>query len=396
MPTRYQVLRRVVLRHDYFLDQRLLGLVARPLPACAERLRRAGLLFKPQPDGFVVLYGSPAEDAATPPPAQLAGLFPLLFGLYPQDPAFFAYSDVALRPAAGHIFCLHPQLRLPTTDPPSPDGPLPDADPPPPDGPLPTTYEPAPDGLTAGTLTQVARRPLQELLLVGPGVPPRLLTPAGQQLQLVPAGQAWQLVPVSPGQGPPPAALVQSASLLLDLRGLGSGFYQLQAGSAAPLRFYADDLPSPAPWGVLVLDGPAPPAPLSAAEYTLGFAARATYWQYTLWAHHQPAAVLERATVVGAAAGPAVHFERRPAAEVPRGAVASWRATAAQPLRQRYRTLPYRLVLPQPGNNPPQVLCPALPQAGPTGFRPQNHDNINKYRNNCRESLGITDLFVHL
>lgn len=385
MPTRYQVLRRVVLRHDYFTDQRLLGLVARPLPACAERLRRAGLLFKPKPDGFVVLYGSPVEQAVTtPPPVQLAGLFPLLFGLYPQDPAFFAYSDVALCPEAGRIFCLHPQLGLPTTDPPPPDGPLPD------------TYQPAPDGLTAGTLAQVAQRPLQFWLPVGPGELPTLLTPAGQQLQLVPAGQAWQLVPMGQHQGAPLAALAQGTSLLLDLRGLGSGFYQLQGGSASPPRFYADDLPSPAPWGVLVLDGPTPPAPLLATEYTLGFAARATYWQYTLWAHHQPAAVLERATVVGATTVPAVHFERLPAAEVPRGAVASWRATAPQPLRQRYRALPCQLVLPQPGSSPPQVLCPALPQAGPTGFRPQNQDNINKYRNNGNESLGITDLFVHL
>jgi hypothetical protein len=394
MPTRYQVLRRVVLRHEYFTDQRLPGLVARPLAATAERLHRAGLLFKPQPDGFVVLSGSPypvsaplpaphpAAAAAGLPPPQPDGLFPLLFGIYPQDPEFFAYSDVALRPAAGCVFCLHPQPGLPP------------AGPPPPDGQLPATYQPAPDGLTAGTLEQVALRPLQFWHPVALGVPITLVTPTGQQLRLVPVGPALQIVPV--GQAPPPSQPTQAPSLLLDLRSLGSGFYQLQDGPAAALRFYADDLAGPRPWSLLALEAPGPPTLQAATDYTLGFAARATYWQYTLWASHQPAAVLAQAIVAGPEAGPTPQFALVPPAELPAGAVAGWRATAPQPLRQRYHTLPYRLVLPPPGKGPPQVLCPALPQAGATGFKPTSSDNISKSGNNSNYILRITDIFVHL
>lgn len=320
------------MRHSYFADGILRVLAAHPTPATAERLRRAGLLFRPLPDGFAVL------TTAGPLPKSLPALFPLTFSLCPQDAYFVNYSALPLLAGAAHTYCFGlpagsagPNLHA--TD-------------------------------VAGAADQLALRPLSFRQPLGAGAA------ATAELRRYPGGQVVQQLAV-------PA---QADSLLLDVRPWGSGHYSLTSGTETVL-FYADDyLAATRPWGMLTLDARvlATPAP----GYTLAFAARATYWQYQVIASQLPSPANLAITT-----GTDLAFAPAPALP---GAAASLLASQPQALAQRYTMVPYQLLLPTAGAGRPQLLYPALPCAGPANLRQiKSPDNEKVLRL-------ITDIFVEL
>jgi len=326
--TSYQPLCRVVMRHAYFTDGSLRELATAPTPATAERLRRAGLLFRSQADGFVVLCTS-----AGLPPVALQSVFPLVFSLVPRDPYFANYSDLPLLVGPAHTYCLGPpaeagSLALQT-------------------------------GAVVGAADQLPLRPLVF----------RQPVPAATDLVLLsryPGGPVLQQLVVPAG----------ASAIALDLRPWGSGRYHLQIGSELVL-FYADDyLAVTRPWGLLTLDATVLATP--GVSYTLSFAARPTYWQYNLVARRLPLP-----SDLSITTGTTLSFIEVPA---PLGVTASWLATQAQSLAQRYHIPPYQLVLPAAAGRA-QILLPALPQAGPASLRQKN--------NGISQQL-VSDLFVQL
>lgn len=338
MTTSYQVLCSVVVKHAYFTDGQLRELEVRPTAGTAARLRRAGLLLKQQPSGFVVLYASSggAGQPAGLPPAAL--VFPLIFSLTPRDPYFLNYSNLPLLKAPGYTYCLG------------------------------TWAGPASHDLQAGSVVaasdQLRLRPLvfEVPVVAGAGAIELRPYPAGARIA-------------------PLAGHEQATSCTFDVRRWGSGRYQLQTGTAEPEVFYADDdLAAARPWGLLaldatVLDGMAP-------CYTLRFGARSTIWQYQLVSRRQLPAQLTIETNT-----PRLHFDQ--VGPAPAGVQLSFRASAAQPLAQRYAGLCYQLVLPPAAGSsaPPIILHPALPHAGPEG-------TLSKSINNSISMFN--DIFVHL
>lgn len=337
MKTSYQVLCRVEMRHAYFADGLLRGLSTQPTAATAERLRRVGLLWRPLPAGFEVVYAAPT---AGPPPAGLRAAFPLVFSLTPPGPGFAIYTSLAPAPAAAPgadgaatVRYLAP---VPTGEPRLHQGPV---------------------------MGEVDQLPLYPLVFQRP-LPKKATTAT---LRHYPDGPTvWEAT-----------ALPAEAPVVVNLRAEGSGAYELRLGKAAPEVFFAADFPAPArPWAVLELG----PAVLAApgATYTLSLAARRTYWQYQLMSSRP----LPDGLAIDAGAA-AVQFEPAPALP---GAAASFLARTAQPLAERYPGAAYRLVLPEAGR-PPRVVHPALPYPSPTGLR---------VINSLMEQLVITDIFVQL
>jgi hypothetical protein len=337
MTTSYQVLCSVVMQHSYFTD----GQLREPTAATTARLRRAGLLFKHQPSGFVVLYASSSAANQSPKLLRkaLAPAFPLVFGLTPRDPYFLNYSDLPLLKAPGHAYCL---------------------------------------GAWAGS----DGRNLQAGAMVG-GVDQLLLRPLVFGVPVVAGAGAIELRPYPVGSSIAPLdGTANTTSLTFDVRNWGSGRYQLQIGNAKPEVFYADaDLAAARPWGLLaleatVLDGD--PAPC----YSLCFGARSTVWQYQLVGRRPLPARLTIETNT-----PGLHFAQ--VAPAPAGVQLTFRASTAQPLAQRYVGLHYQLVLPPAAGSsaPPTILHPALPHAGPEGTLSKNINN---------NILMVNDIFVQL
>ena len=336
MRARYHVLCRVAMSHAYFASKQLRGVSTRPTAATAERLRRAGLLLRPLPTGFEVVYTAATDS----PPPGLRSAFPLVFSLHPPGPDFTLYTD------------------------------LPGA----------TGGEPA--GLAPGSVRYLAPRPAPDLQLHrGPvmGEADQLpLRPLAFDVVL-PAGVRTATLSHYP-DGPvvwEATNLPIAEPLTINLRAEGSGAYALCLGTAAPEVFFAADFPFVArPWAILEFG----PAVLNApgATYTLNLAARCTYWQYQL-VSRQP---LPNGLTIDVGAAP-LFFEPVPASP---GVAASLRASVAQPLAEYYPGTAYQLVLRETGR-PTQVLCAALPHASPAGLR---------VKNNPVEQLSVTDIFVHL
>ena len=338
MKTSYRVLCRVEMRHTYFLDGLMRGLTAQPTAATTERLRRVGLLLRPLPTGFEVVYASATDG---PPPAGLRAAFPLVFSLVPPSPAFAIYTSLLPAPAASA-----PKADAPAT----------------------VRYlTPVPMGeprlhkdVVMGEADQLPLYPLvfQKTL-------PKKTSAA--TLRHYPDGPAVWEVKAPPTDKP----------LTINLRAEGSGAYELRLGKAAPEVFFAADFPALArPWAMLELG----PAVLAApgATYTLSLAARRTYWQYQLMSSRPLPAGL--AIDAGTAS---VQFEAAPALP---GAAASFLARTDQPLAECYPGAAYRLVLPEAGR-PPRVVHSALPYPSPSGLR---------LINNSMDALIVTDIFVQL
>ncbi|MBF9222665.1 hypothetical protein [Hymenobacter ruricola] len=349
MTTSYQVLCRVEMRHAYFADGLMRGLAARPSGLTTERLRRVGLLLRPSSTGFEIIY---AGAAGSPPPDGLRAAFPLVFSLHPPDASFAIYTGLLPAPAptgkkAGKK-----------------------ASAPVPPGPAPASVRylaPAPANALrlhpGDVLSEADRLPLRPLVF-------QQALPAGTRtaaLRHYPDGPTvWET-----------ALLPTAETLPVNLRAEGNGAYELRLGKAAPDVFFAADFPAPAcPWAVLEL-GPAVLA-TPGATYTLGLAARRTYWQYQLMSSRP----LPEGLAIDAGEAP-VGFEQAPGLP---GTALSFLATADQPLAERYPGAACRLVLPEAGRAP-RVMHPALPYASPSALR-----LINK----SIEQLIITDIFVQL
>lgn len=335
MKTSYQVLCRVAMCHAYFTDGLLRGLLAQPTAATAERLRRTGLLLRPLPTGFEILY---AGEADAPPPAGLRVAFPLVFILQPPAPDFAIYTDLPaaaspVPPGAVGIRYLAP---VPAPEPRLHQGPV------------------------MSEADQLPLLPLTFQRVVPPGV-------SKATLWHYPDGPAvWKMTELPAGQ-----------PLLINLRAEGPGAFELRLGDAQPEVFVAADVaPVACPWamlelGVVVLDTPG-------ATYTLSLAARSTYWQYQLVSQRKLPAGLMLDTGEGG-----ISFDEAP--PLP-GAVASFLAATAQPLAERYSGLAYRLLLPETGRAS-QVIYSALPHASAQSLR---------QKNSSTNLLMITDIFVHL
>jgi hypothetical protein len=365
----YQVLCSVTMRHPYFADGRLGELAARPTPATAERLRRLGVVYKPQADGFVLLYAPPGAAAGPllPPP----GLFPLQFGLALRDPYFANYSDLPLSaaPAAlpGQVYCLQPPLAEPAA---------------------PRLQQAA----AVGAADQLALRPCAfslPLAAAPQARPVRLrLYRRVAPLTAADADGFTTLSPTADGQAAPgvPATVPANAtSLPLDVRAWGSGRYRLEVGTGKTRQtvdFFCDDSLSFArPWGVLELG--AQGAPSAGMAYVLQFAARATYWRYHFLARHRPLPPGLRIAggdggsfAVPAAAAAGV----LPVNMAAEGPVAPDKGTVLQSekklfLAERQSMLPYQLLsihLAPDGQNRSQVVQSALPNASPRDLRQED------------------------
>ncbi len=335
MKASYRVLCRVAMRHAYFTDGLLRGLVAQPTAATTERLRRTGLLLRPLPTGFEIVY---AEATGGPPPAGLQVAFPLVFSLHPPTPAFAIYTDLpaAASPLAPETASVRYLAPVPADEPRLHQGPV------------------------MSEADQLPLRPLAFQQAVPAGVSTAALWhyPDGPTV--------WKQQDLTPTQ-----------PLRINLRAEGPGAYALRLGDAAPDVFVAADFaPVARPWAMLEL-GPAVLAS-PGATYTLSLAARRTYWQYQLVSSRNLPAGLAVDTGKAALGFAAV-------APLP-GAAASFLADTAQPLAERYPDLTYRLILPE-ANRSPQVVCAVLPHASPASLREKN---------NSSDRLMITDIFVHL
>lgn len=338
MPTAYPTLCRLEMRHDYFTTRALASLTATPTPATAERMRRAGLLFRARPDGFALLYT--ATDADNPlPNSRLVSIFLLLFGLTTTDPYFTNYTNLPLVLGPEHTYCLSP----------APNAPL---------GPI-------------GADQLLPLRPLQYSLPL----------PVPYQ-----AGTA-QLLSYPPGPAPPVWPVPATAgSLSLDLRPWGNGRYLLRLNNQN-IAFYADDfLYGIRPWGLLEIGADvltaglpppsaSPPLAYRPPVYTLDFEARATYWQYQFAPRTTPLTDLRIAS-----AAPLKFSLAEPLA----GATASLRSNEKIKLAQRYNLGPFKLFSDAAGTAP-TLLIPVLPLASPTSLRPAV---VNQ------ETLYISDIFA--
>jgi|GEM_PF-4436031 len=362
----YQVLCSVTMRHPYFADGRLGELAAQPTPATAERMRRLGVMYKPQVNGFMLLYAAPG--AATGPLLPPPGLFPLQFGLTLRDPYFANYSDLPLSTAQGtlpgQVYCLQPPLAEPTA---------------------PRLQQ----ATTVGPADQLPLRPgaFALPLAAAPKARPVRLR-LYRRAAMLPAAEADGFATLSPkpdGQLPPgvPATVPANAtSLNLDLRAWGSGRYRLEIGTGKArqvLDFFVDDsLAFARPWGLLELGAQGAPPPGTA--YVLEFAARATYWRYHFLARHRalPPGLRIAGGDGGAFAAVAAPAEGAPplnmAAE---GPVAPDKGLVLQSekkllLAQRQSMPPYQLLsihLAPDGQNRSQVVQSALPNATPRDLR---------------------------
>jgi len=312
MTTSYRVLLSVNMRHAYFANGGLGQVAVQPTPATAERLRRAGLLLKHQPDGFLLLASGHAG-------LRLGA--PLLFSLRVLDPYFLNYSDLPLNNGPLRTYYLSPQKADPTA----------------------LRLHAGP---VLGTLDQLPLRPLQFWQpLDSANTVTAVLSgyPAGPVLaqQVVPTGAKWVAV---------------------DVRPWGSGRYQLQAG-AETLVFFADDyLAAQRPWGVLAFDE-AVLATTTPLAYTLSIASRPTYWQYQVVMRRTP--LPSGLAVEGDAT---LSFMQVPAEA---GTTVCFRASAAIALAQRYDRPPLQLTAAAGavGLLRRQVLWPVLPQASPQGLK---------------------------
>lgn len=343
MLTTYQVLCSVALRHAYFTDGLLRSLAVRPTPATAERLRRAGLLLKARPDGFVLLYPVAGRDAV--PFQAPAGLFPLQFGLMPLDAEFGNYSDLPLQPAPGQLYFMGRPAAVPAAEPAA------------------TRLHAGP---VVGAADQLLVRPLQSRLdwpAAGSQAVSLCAYPSGEELARWPA----------PGAANPACAP-------LDLRPWGSGRYLLKAGKKTQ-DFYADDyLAAARPWGMLELAAPEGTSAGEASEFLINFAARPTFWQYQIMVRKGPPP-----TGLSISTGTKTQFlPVEPAA----GAAFSFRAKQAISLAQRYDMAAYQLLsLPSAATSRPQTLCPALPHASPAALR---------FEQTPSGALAISEIFVTL
>jgi hypothetical protein len=210
-------------------------------------------------------------------------------------------------------------------------------------------------------MSEADQLPLRPLTF-GVALPPGVRTAA---LHHYPDGPAvWELADLPAGE-----------PLAVNLRAEGSGAYALRLGEVAPEVFFAADFAAVArPWAVLELGAAVLAAP--GATYTLSLAACRTYWHYQLVSSRPLPTGL--AIEAGAAA---IAFEEVPALP---GVAASFRASVAQPLAERYPGPAFRLVRPEAGR-PARVVCAALPHASPAGLRPTGAGQ-----------LPVTDIFVHL
>lgn len=375
MPTAaYQVLCSVTMRHPYFADGRLGELAARPTPATAERMRRLGVMFKPQADGFALLYAAPGAAAGPllPPP----GLFPLQFGLTLRDPYFANYSDLPLTTAPGtlpgQVYCLHPPLAE----------------------------------LTATRLQQEATVGPADQLPLRPGAFSLPLAPApkARPVRLCLYRHATTLPPIeadgfttlSPGAdghsppGVPATAAANATSLNLDLRTWGSGRYRLEIGTGKArqvLDFFVDDSLSFArPWGLLELG--AQGAPSLGTAYVLQFAARATYWRYHFLARYR--ALPPGLRIAGGDGGAFNAVSATPEGAPPvnmaaEGPIAPDKSMILQSekkllLVQRQSMPAYQLLsihLAPDGQNRSQVVQSALPNASPRDLRQEDGSLIS-------------------
>lgn len=327
----YRTLLRVAMRHAYFTDGRLGQLKACPTPATAERLRRAGLLFRPQPAGFSVLTSQLTYRVIGEP---------LLFSLQAADPYFGNYSDLPPLAGPSHTYCLSP----------------------PPAGPAATPRLQA--GPAVGAADQLPLWPLQTRQ---PVVAPMATT---VELSRYPAGPIlWQGTIVA-----------QSKWLALDLRPWGSGRYQLRVGVERTI-FYADDyLAATRPWGFLAFDDEVLTAK-AAPDYVLSFAARPTYWQYQLVARNSS---LPPALEISG--DPEIVFKKVSAASE---ANACFRASQSIALAQRYSRPSLQLAVPAgPAGQPRrQVLWPVLPHAAPHSVRTEQVNNTTLFLSDIFVSL---------
>lgn len=95
MPASYRLIFRISFGHAFFSDGVLRELRIVPVPSCFDRLRRAGLLLRPQEDGIAV-YG---DDSAI---GRLrlhiegdGGSLGMAFQVFFTDPHFFEYTSPA-------------------------------------------------------------------------------------------------------------------------------------------------------------------------------------------------------------------------------------------------------------------------------------------------------------
>ena len=266
MITTYRELLRVELRHDYFLDGQLPDLAVVATPATAERLRRAGLLLRPQRSGVALLW--PGDHPLTPAAlnALKARVFPLVFALRPRTPAFQLYTDLpAESTALSQTYCFTSAPDDPTGQP-AGGAPAAAAEPD-------HIFVALPAFLGLRPLVfdcYLRREPVQETSLGAAPMVTAGLWANGKQLAVWPP----------PADALPPYALALSPTIAaVDVRRWGSGHYQLRAGSQI-MDFYADDdLHATRAWGLLEIGAEAL-ARQSSPVYVLQFAARRVYWQY--------------------------------------------------------------------------------------------------------------------
>ncbi len=253
----YGELLRLDLRHSYFLSGQLPALALAPTQATAERLRRAGLLLRQLPSGFVLLLPGNLPLPAAAQQILAKRVFPLVFALQPRTTAFHLYTDLPPQAAdspATYAFGLAAGYAGEAATGPS------------------SHYVAGPQSLALRPLMFDYRLPRQLSSGEETVVTQAELWASGEQLAVWP--------PVPPLAPPTVRALTLSPhAATVNVRQWGSGRYQLRLGGTT-LDFYADDDAYAArSWGLLELDAAAL-AQAEALRYVLQLRARRAYWQY--------------------------------------------------------------------------------------------------------------------
>lgn len=95
MPASYRMLFRVSFGHAFFADGVLRDLRIVPVPACFDRLRRAGLVLRTLEDGVAAYGDERAIERLRLHIGAAGGSLGLAFQVFFTDPHFFAYTTPA-------------------------------------------------------------------------------------------------------------------------------------------------------------------------------------------------------------------------------------------------------------------------------------------------------------
>lgn len=95
MPVSYKLIFRITFGHAFFADGVLRELRIVPVPACFDKLRRAGLVLRPQEDGIAAYGDEKAVERLRFHIASAGRPLGMAFQVFFTDPHFFEYTAPA-------------------------------------------------------------------------------------------------------------------------------------------------------------------------------------------------------------------------------------------------------------------------------------------------------------